>query len=938
MDADDEEDEEVRQRFEFLRKFNLSFDLEADFRIAFEMCSKKEKDVEDGQESTDQEANTQQQPAAFPGFDEVEALMFVQSVVKAADEWCRDHTPAAVAASVEQSRLADARLFGLGGQLGWDDGVGRELRKLPERVGRLQQEVSRKEKQLRDMYDRHREERLARRRVKDRSVRTVEGYDEAWFTTSHEEEGEEEESVGVGGCSGNHGGGGAGQLTGAAGGAGGGGGRLGTRKKKSRAAQKYLLSAGERVSAHMGTLISRANSSSASLSSFDAGAPSSLSAGASFGSSGTGGAGGGGGDGNFSDPESINGGGGQGGAFDDNDEFGDLAFEPGLQCWRVENFVMVPDAGVVAPSGVLLRGNSYVVVSVAYEGGGGHSASAGGGSPPLAAVAAGGGNLLRRKASLRSSINGGGGGGGSFRERRHESGENNDNSLTAEDDDDDDDDEAGLEEDDEDDYAGGGGLSMRLFHWVGSRAPLDHSAVASFKCTELARRLRADMAKDEAGVVKAKRVSMAREAEGDESSEFLSAFKDHARRLVVRQAKSSRRHRKALEEEKQQEQEQEQQQQQQQEMQADAAAALAMLKTGEKTVQGGGGGGGALRYDDGGTETSLKAPPLKQDRPRLYRVCLRAASTSASSSAAAPAANTTNSLLRTGAGLSRGVGGGGGGGGGVFGMGYGKGAGRIEASLSEVEVCEASLRPEFVLLVDSGGSSIFVFRGFLSTTVHRAKAFEMAYVMRQERVAFMGKCEVTQVDQGDEPPEFWRLIPAAAEEEEEEEMVEEKQERGAAAAVTAESALTMNVSPNSLASAGLISFPASSPAKAASAVSPDEALGSRKGEKSRRSRSREAAPSGDFCLPPKDNLDGDDDDDDDDNTDSSSAKQSPTSPHSPSSPSFSSSGRTTMKRKVALWEKNIAEVSYVSKFATVDSYTSPIHSHFYRPPNARINE
>jgi hypothetical protein len=82
----------------------------------------------------------------------------------------------------------------------------------------------------------------------------------------------------------------------------------------------------------------------------------------------------------------------------------------------------------------------------------------------------------------------------------------------------------------------------------------------------------------------------------------------------------------------------------------------------------------------------------------------------------------------------------------------------LEASLSEVEVCAASLRPECVLILDSGGPSIFLFRGFLGTTLHRAKAFEMAFLMRQERVAFMGRCEVVQVDQGDEPDEFWSLL------------------------------------------------------------------------------------------------------------------------------------------------------------------------------------
>ena len=64
-----------------------------------------------------------------------------------------------------------------------------------------------------------------------------------------------------------------------------------------------------------------------------------------------------------------------------------------------------------------------------------------------------------------------------------------------------------------------------------------------------------------------------------------------------------------------------------------------------------------------------------------------------------------------------------------------------------MERSEASLRAEWVLILDGGGPTIFVYRGFLSTTLHRAKAFEMSLLMRQERLAFLGKCAVVQVDQ-----------------------------------------------------------------------------------------------------------------------------------------------------------------------------------------------
>ena len=58
---------------------------------------------------------------------------------------------------------------------------------------------------------------------------------------------------------------------------------------------------------------------------------------------------------------------------------------------------------------------------------------------------------------------------------------------------------------------------------------------------------------------------------------------------------------------------------------------------------------------------------------------------------------------------------------------------KLEGSLEQVELSHRSLRPGWVLLLDSGATMIYVFRGFLSTTQHRAKAFEMAFLLRQER-------------------------------------------------------------------------------------------------------------------------------------------------------------------------------------------------------------
>ena len=99
-------------------------------------------------------------------------------MVARADEECGPLFPAAAAAASQEQKAAEARLLE---QQAGDDGAQREARRLPELCLKLQQELSRKEQQLRLLYDRQRDRRLEVKRAKDRSVRTVEGYNEAWF-------------------------------------------------------------------------------------------------------------------------------------------------------------------------------------------------------------------------------------------------------------------------------------------------------------------------------------------------------------------------------------------------------------------------------------------------------------------------------------------------------------------------------------------------------------------------------------------------------------------------------------------------------------------------------------------------------------------------------------------------------------------------------------
>jgi len=216
---------------------------------------------------------------------------------------------------------------------------------------------------------------------------------------------------------------------------------------------------------------------------------------------------------------------------------------------------------------------------------------------------------------------------------------------------------------------GGGGLEIHLYHWVGSAASLDSKTVSSFKCTELARRLRHDMAESlEDDRTSAKTVKMMRESEGEESAEFLHAMQSHLKHVSSK---------------------------------------------------------AQLRYVEGGSTSALHRPPPKHDRPRLFRVSLLTSQVgNKSPTPLTPKPNTPKSFFSvgpedTGAGRLGGT------------PKHKQLKPRVEASLCEVERRETSLKAEWVLILDGGKDTIFVFRGFLSTTLHRAKAFEMAFLMRQ---------------------------------------------------------------------------------------------------------------------------------------------------------------------------------------------------------------
>jgi len=546
---------------------------------------------------------------------------------------------AAVAAERAAAVSLDAKLEGSN-----DDNLAKEQRRLAvEWSVKLQRELTRKAKVLDALYARAHLAKLEKKRKQERSLRTVEGYDDAWFTTDHNS------SIGGGGGvlpnsrSSN-------DLLGSIGGVAG-----STMQRSSQSSEPdhrrrgsnnhYMLSAVARASRVMDNLIGGFGGGSVDWS-------------------------------NTHDRSRTEGHSSSAVQWASLLEFGDLQFAPGLQVWRAEQFGVVYDP-VAADDGVLLRGNAYVVAELKLE-------------------------TWKSNSGSKSAGDDGAG-----------------NTSISE---------------DEDDHDGetSGGLEVTLYYWVGSKAPLDAATVASFKSTELARRLRADMASTDPGALAAgcRKVTTRREAEGDESDNFLRAFQRHRARLTrLKEASNNHHHDGHFEG-------------------GDSTSAAVgaeiheiddnnekvsssrepnpLQPLSEQEIHPKLG----LQYCDGGTASSLLAPPPKNDRPRLFRVCLFARDTHIPS--------TVHSTPVTASKKRR---------------------GGIEASLCEVERSEASLRPEWVTILDSGGDAIYVYRGFLSTTLHRAKAFEMSLLMRQERVAFLGACNLVQVNQGDEPDEFWALIP-----------------------------------------------------------------------------------------------------------------------------------------------------------------------------------
>ena len=542
---------------------------------------------------------------------------------------------AAVAAERAAAISLDAKLEGSN-----DDNLAKEQRRLAvEWSVKLQRELARKAKVLDALYDRATLAKLEKKRKQERSLRTVEGYDDAWFTTS--------------GFSG----GGAlpssrssNDLLRSVGGDGGSVVRRSSQSsepdhRRRGSNNHHMLSAVARASRVMDNLI-RGYGNGIDWN-------------------------------NTYDRSRVEGHRSSAVQWASLLEFGDLQFAPGLQVWRAEQFGVVYDP-TAAYGGVLLRGNAYVVAELKLE-------------------------TRRSNGASKNFVDDGVG------------------STSI------------LDDEEEDHEDASGGLEVTLYYWVGSKAPLDAATVASFKSTELARRLRADMASTDSGALAAgcRKVITRREAEGDESDNFLRAFQKHRARVAWLQAADTFYHNDG-------------------DFDGDIAASAVAAAFSVDIHDSGNGSVEVprgtqhgdlaapsrmgLQYSEGGTASSLLAPPPKNDRPRLFRVCLFARDTHLPSSAVhgTPAIASMSSKKRRGG---------------------------IEASLCEVERSEASLRPEWVTILDSGGDAIYVYRGFLSTTLHRAKAFEMSLLMRQERVAFLGSCNLVQVNQGDEPDEFWALIP-----------------------------------------------------------------------------------------------------------------------------------------------------------------------------------
>jgi hypothetical protein len=85
--------------------------------------------------------------------------------------------------------------------------------------------------------------------------------------------------------------------------------------------------------------------------------------------------------------------------------------------------------------------------------------------------------------------------------------------------------------------------------------------------------------------------------------------------------------------------------------------------------------------------------------------------------------------------------------------------------LKTVPLIRSSLQSNRALILDSGGSVIYQWRGTDASHIARAKLFEATFSLRAERIQQFANCKIQVVDEGSEPREFWELFDSRVTEE-----------------------------------------------------------------------------------------------------------------------------------------------------------------------------
>ena len=87
---------------------------------------------------------------------------------------------------------------------------------------------------------------------------------------------------------------------------------------------------------------------------------------------------------------------------------------------------------------------------------------------------------------------------------------------------------------------------------------------------------------------------------------------------------------------------------------------------------------------------------------------------------------------------------------------------RSHCECTELKFSRASLSSAEIAIVDNGGDTIYVWKGARSTVKQRAKALELAYQIRQERISRNANrvvsCAVINTTEGEEPEIFWMIF------------------------------------------------------------------------------------------------------------------------------------------------------------------------------------